>query len=366
MTPRPRCVFLGLLIALLPGAPAQGATLFGLLSTGELYASADGGVSWTIRSTLPVSDAVALAASTSSSNLFLVSASGSCYRSSDAGLNWNAVAAVPAPDLIAFVPGPSLLMLLTESGSVYTSADLGTNWTAVGTIAASDVTGATREGNTSYAVTRTGTVYRSTDGGVAWSAVGTITTSEAVDIVAHDGKLWVLTGSGDLARSTDGGATWTFVSTLSQVGMTALIQGENELAASTEAGEVAASANGTSWSWRGVINQVTVRALATDIPAVSGVVEPGNPGSLTFLPPWPNPATNTIHLALDLDQGQEVRVELFDIAGRLVARPVMDEYLPAGHTVRSWQPTELRPGIYHLRARVGTETRSQRIIWLGR
>lgn len=345
--------------------PAAGATLFGLLNTGELYESADGGASWSIRSTLPVSDAIALGAGATANDLYLVSETGSFYSSGDAGMNWTAIAAVPASDVVALVPASARLMLLTKSGSIYTSTDMGANWTGVGAIAASDVTSATLDGSTYYALTKTGSVYQSNDDGVSWSAVGTITTSDAVDIVAFDGSLWALTGAGDLAKSTDSGANWTFVSTLSQVGMTTLIRGENELVASTGAGEVAATPAGNSWSWRGVINQLTVRALATDIPIVTGVG--GGPAPpLAFSAPWPNPASATISFALDLETDAAVRVEMYDMAGRLVARPVDGEIFPAGRTFRTWRPDGLEPGIYHLRARVGDSERVRRVAWLGR
>lgn len=345
--------------------PAAAATLFGLLDTGELYESADAGATWSIRSTLPVSDAIALRAGATTNDLYLVSETGSFYSSSDAGMNWTAIAVVPTSDVVALVPASARLMMLTKSGSIYTSTDMGASWTGVGVIAASDVTSATLDGSTYYALTRTGGVYESNDDGVSWSAVGAISTSDAVDIVAFDGDLWVLTGAGDLAKSTDSGVSWTFVSTLSQVGMTTLIQGENELVASTGAGEVAATAAGDSWSWRGVINQRTVRALATDIPIVTGVG--GGPApSLAFSAPWPNPANATINFALDLEAGASVRVEMYDMAGRLVARPVDGEFFPGGRTLRTWRADGLEPGIYHLRARVGDRERVRRVAWLGR
>ena len=73
---------------------ASGATLFGLVDTGELFASDDGGVTWTVRSTLAVSDAIAIAAGESSDELFMATRSGLVYRSGDGGLNWTAIGAV--------------------------------------------------------------------------------------------------------------------------------------------------------------------------------------------------------------------------------------------------------------------------------
>jgi hypothetical protein len=152
---------------------------------------------------------------------------------------------------------------------------------------------------------------------------------------------------------------------LSQVGMTTMIRGENELLSSTAGGEVAASAAGASWSWRGVINQLTVRSLATDIPTVTGI-GPAGPRPLAFSNPWPNPAIESFSFALDLDEDARARVDLYDMAGRLVARPLPETRLNAGRTVRTWHSQRLEPGIYHLRARAGDRDRVRRIVWIGR
>ena len=358
-------LIVGALLGLVFVPVASAATLFGLVNTGELYESPDGGASWTIRSTLPVSDAVALGAGNTSSDLFLLSETGSFYSSTDAGMTWVATSTITASDVTALVPDASRLMVLTRTGSIYTSTDMGSSWSGVGAITASDIVSGTIDGSTYYALTKTGSVYESNDNGATWAAVGAITTSDAVDIAAFNGSLWVLTGAGALAKSTDSGATWSFVSTLSQVGMTTLIKGENELAASTGAGEVAATSDGTTWTWRGVINQITVRALATDIPIVTGVGS-GPAPPLAFSAPWPNPATTRLSFALDLEEDAIVSVDMYDMAGRLVARPVSESLFSAGRTVRTWQPQGLQPGIYHLRARVGDRERVRRVAWLGR
>ena len=64
------------LMAAIAAEPAASATLLGLVDTGELYSSVNGGVTWTPLATLPVRDAVALAARLTSTDLFMASASG--------------------------------------------------------------------------------------------------------------------------------------------------------------------------------------------------------------------------------------------------------------------------------------------------
>jgi hypothetical protein len=169
-----------------------------------------------------------------------------------------------------------------------------------------------------------------------------------------------------VARSNDLGASWTFVSTLSRSGTTSLVSTGAELAASTNGGEVAASADGTTWTWRGTMDQLRVAALASDfpIPTAVGFHEPG--GGLA-LATQPNPARSEIRLVLDLDLDRDARgrVAVHDLAGREVARPIGDESLPAGRTSREWRPDRLASGLYLVRARIGDVKRTRRLIWLG-
>ena len=354
------CALAGLLLA----GPARAVTLFGLLDTGELYASADGGVTWSIRATLPVRDAVALVAGESSTELLLASAGGSIYASGDAGASWAAVAAVPASDVVALGGAPGICLLLTGSGSVYRSTDAGVTWVGVGAITASDLTSVARLNGAWYALARTGGVYRSQDEGATWTAVGAITTSEAVELATYVGRLYAISASGDAYESQDAGVSFAAVGTLSHVGTSALAASEGELVAGLETGETAVSSGATSWTWRGTINQLRLRALATDIPTTTGVGPPGEV-ALALRTPYPNPATSAVRLALDLARESVVTLSVHDIAGREVARPIAGELLPAGTVTRLWRPEGLRPGVYVVRATADGTALTRRLVWLG-
>jgi len=347
----------------LAAGPAQAVTLFGLLDTGELYASADAGATWTLHSTLPVRDAVALIAGESSAELLLASESGSIYASSDAGLTWTGVSTVSASDVVALGGASGVNLLLTASGSTYQSTDAGVTWPGVGTITASDIAGVTHLGDAWYALARTGGVYCSSDAGVTWTAAGAITTSEAVELAAYSGKLYAISASGDLYESDDHGRSFSAVSTLSHVGASALVSGDGELVAALETGEIATSGSATSWVWRGTINQLRLRALATDIPPTS--VEPPGGMALALRGPYPNPARETVWLRLDLARQSTVTLRVYDIAGREVARPIARQLFPEGTLTRLWRPTGLRPGVYTVRATVDGAAVASRLVWLG-
>lgn len=331
--------------------PGHTATLFGLIDTGELYSSANNGVNWSPLSTLPVSDATALAARLSSSDLFLASRSGSVYRSMDAGANWTAVGAISASDLVDLAIRPDgILLALTATGSLYSSTDLGASFTALAALTGSDFVSLcfTTPVVKYYALTRTGEVYESPDGGATWTPKGAMAVSNARKLRAVQASLYALTETGDIFKSTDAATNWTAVGTLSQVGMRGLVRNGSALAAASKEGHVATSADGIAWTWQGSVNQLELTALASDEPATTGV-EPDLPGAGALLGPvFPTPSTGPASLVVRLTGDDEVRLTLHDLSGRLVARRP-PEALPAGTHTLSWDPRVARVGIYFVR-----------------
>jgi photosystem II stability/assembly factor-like uncharacterized protein len=348
--------FVAIAMLLVPTSVAA-TTLFGLVDTGELFVSSDQGINWTIRSTLPVRDAVALGAGANTSELYLASASGVVYRSTDAGMNWSAVGTVSASDAVDLLVAPDLaLLLLTATGSLYKSNNQGVSFTAIAALTGSDfvsLTLTTTPAVRYYALSRSGGVYESTDGGTSWTPKGAITLSSAVELRAIGSTLYAMSAEGDIFLSSDAGVNWTPVGTLSQSGMTSLARDGTTLVASTSAGEVATSGDGANWTWQGVINQLTVIALGTDAPATTGV-EPGLTAGLHLSPPWPNPTRGAegFSLTLRIPAAGRARLELMDVAGRRVASRSM-ERSPAGASMIHWAPQVPAAGLYMIRLSLG-------------
>jgi hypothetical protein len=259
---------------------------------------------------------------------------------------------VPANDVVDLVLRSNLtLLLLTATGTIYRSTDNGVTFTALAALTGSDFVSLARAPqNRLYALTRTGSVSESVDGGAIWNVVGTITTSHAVRLRALASALHVMTGSGDIYRSTDRAVTWTPVGTLSQVGMTAMTTDEDDLIVSSAGGEVASSADGTAWTWKGTLNQLTVASLGVDLPATTSVPPPVPGSALALAQPWPNPLAPgvPVSLALMLPSEDVVSVELYDVAGRQVARRA-PESRAAGPVVLRWNPVVLHAGLHLVR-----------------
>lgn len=345
-----------MLAAGLLAASASGATtLFGLVNTGELYSSADQGLTWAIRSSLPVRDAVALSAGASTSQLYLASASGVVYRSPDAGLNWTAVGAVGANDVVDLVVKTDFsVVLLTATGTVYRSVNSGATFAATGALTGSNFVslGMSGSGAALYALSRSGEISKSNDNGASWTTRGAIAVSDAIRIRMVLGKLYTMTSTGDVFTSSDSAATWTARGTLSQVGLTSLTSDLGTLIVGAGTGEVATSADGITWKWRGAINQLTVKGLGVDTPAATAVGEPSGDLAFSASLPRPNPALRgqAVTLAFRLSQAARVSLELYDSSGRRVdSRPAQS--FQAGPGSIPWAPAVHGSGLYFVRLR---------------
>ena len=75
--------------------------------------------------------------------------------------------------------------------------------------------------------------------------------------------------------------------------------------------------------------------------------------------------TEAASLIFDLEVETSVTVEVFNLSGRLVDRPIVGERMSAGRVNWVWTPDQLSSGAYYLRATLGTETAAQKLIWLG-
>ena len=347
-------VLSGVLVLVLGALPARAATIFGLVDTGELYASVDGGVTWAAQSALPVSDAVAIAAAETSNELFLATQSGLVYRSVDGGASWGAVGSVLGSDVVDMLILPSGdILLLTSAGTLYRSQDDGVSFAAIALLTAPNLVGLSRDENDDlYIVARTGEVSRSTDGGTSWSTVGAVTSSAVVRTLGSGSNLYILTDAGDVAESNDQGASWSFVGTISQVNMRGLTLDDGNLVAATKEGLVATSADAANWGVVGSINQLNVVALGNNTPTATGAgpVHPPAALEMTVLSVWPNPAgAGPTRLRFRLPVAATVTIEAYNVRGQRVARRAPEAFASGGDYTVAWSLGALPSGVYFVR-----------------
>ena len=155
-----------------------------------------------------------------------------------------------------------------------------------------------------------------------------------------------------------------------------------------------ASKTGTTWSSRDVApsgsTQLSLTRNAHDEPyltfgdgvtgelkfaslTVCGTASVPGPGAaktplLVLYGSWPNPFSARTTFAIGLARAAEVRVRVFDVAGRQVAEPIRRRYGP-GLLQLSWNGTgaggrRLPPGGYMYEVRSGSESRVGRLVLL--
>ena len=335
-------------------APVEATTLFGLVSTGELYSSTNSGATWSATGAVPLNDAVGLAAGTSTSDLYMAGRSGSVYHSTNGGSTWAAVGAVAASDVAAFVVHyDGAILVLTRSGTIYRSTNQGSSFSAVAVLTGGNWVSLARGPlGRLYVLTQTGEVAESQDGGTTWATVGAVTVSNAVSIHRRGGsELAILMATGEVARSVDYGRSWVTIGSMAASNMAALVESGSSLVAAASTGEVATSTNGASWTWVGAINQLSLTALGADTPQATGVDLTETPPRFLTQAPYPNPrfGSGGATFSFTLPQPDAVRIELFDIRGRLVATRQSEGFQQPGVFAIRWEPAGLAAGDYIVR-----------------
>jgi photosystem II stability/assembly factor-like uncharacterized protein len=230
-------------LALSPGAPS---TLLALIDTGQLYASLDGGASWSLRGPTTLTSGFErrlYVAPADPSLVFALSLPGGLVRSSDAGQTWQTVhGGLPTSEggeayvlSLAFDPANVAIIYAGTGGwtgqghGVYRSADGGLTWQPANTgmldyrITALAIDPA--DSNTLYAGSDDGYLFKSTDSAVTWmdisaglpfsgyagGALHSIIFSAAANSCPPACTLYVLNQNQGLAYSPASGASWHWI-----------------------------------------------------------------------------------------------------------------------------------------------------------
>ena len=113
------------------------------------------------------------------------------------------------------------------------------------------------------------------------------------------------------------------------------------------------------------------------VPAVATPGEPNGGGEDSTLPPRPSPpalhlrphpvrAGEGTTILFELDRAADVRLRLYDAAGRLAAEILEERLAPGTRRIewkpRAWSGRELAPGVYFLCIETGEETGSGKVV----
>jgi hypothetical protein len=94
----------------------------------------------------------------------------------------------------------------------------------------------------------------------------------------------------------------------------------------------------------------------------------GPPRPFELYPPSPNPGAGPVRLAWSMPQRDHVRVQVYDVSGRLV-RTLVDGTRDAGRYEMAWdgkdrEGSRTAAGVYFARAQVGREVAVRRFVRL--
>jgi flagellar hook assembly protein FlgD len=102
------------------------------------------------------------------------------------------------------------------------------------------------------------------------------------------------------------------------------------------------------------------------IAIASGMDGAPRPDRVELLPAKPNPANNTVEFGIALPKADHVRLQVFDVRGRLI-RQLVDGSKPAGRHVLTWDLHDGRgvaaaPGVYFVRMRTSAGSFERKLV----
>jgi len=154
---------------------ADGTELAAGFSGGQIYVSADSGMTWTARATNQNWSSVTF--SSDGTRLAATVRNGPIYTSADSGVTWTAQnsSSLPWQQIVSSSDGSKLAAIESTApastpGYIHTSTDYGVTWTTRGTNRLWHSIASSADGSKLVAVVYGGPIYTSADSGVTWTA----------------------------------------------------------------------------------------------------------------------------------------------------------------------------------------------------
>jgi hypothetical protein len=194
---------------------SDGTHLVAVNRGGQIYTSADSGVTWTAQSGSPSAGWDAVASSSDGTHLVAAASVGQIYTSADSGVTWTAQSGAPSAGWAAVASSSdgTHLVAVNHGGQIYTSADSGVTWTAQsGAPSASwQAVASSSDGTHLVAAIVGGQIYTSVTSGVTWTAQSGAPSGNWLGVASSaDGThLAAVMDVGQIYTSANSGVTWT-------------------------------------------------------------------------------------------------------------------------------------------------------------
>jgi|GEM_PF-5394202 len=339
-----------------------------------VFRSTNAGTIWTLAAALENSAASALAIGPDGT--IYAGTNDGMFFSTDNGDSWRrTVSQLRGTFIIRLaVSSRGDVVAATGSGLILQSSDSGRNWKRIAELNSFNTLRdlqMSRNDLVFYATSRV--VARMVNDGMYWDAKGFYLYERAISSFALDSgdnlfvnSTWQVTSTGGVYRAGIGFDDWIPAGLEGIAGMSIAVDARGRLlAGSVKDGLFRSSDGGMTWSELDFPGSyVSMIAFGPDerIYAVSsgnsifrsairisGVHSPRPVSSAThMIGATPNPATGAAAVRFRLAQRAHARVMLFDMRGEPVAE-ILDEMLPSGEHVRSFDAGNLPAGMYYCR-----------------
>lgn len=195
---------------------AESGLLYVSYLVGGVYRSTDGGLTWTRTGADQINGASKVLVDPCDSSHVVVSGGTSVWNSGDGGSTWQATASLVLYS-VAFDAGRRGVLFGSNpvDGRVYRSGDGGTTWGQVNRFPGSpqygvvDIAVDPNHSGTVFAAASFAGVYRSRDDGQTWQSVSSLPGSALLAMDPRTSTFYVSNGDGSISRSVDGGTTLT-------------------------------------------------------------------------------------------------------------------------------------------------------------
>jgi photosystem II stability/assembly factor-like uncharacterized protein len=269
------------------------------------------------------------------------------YRSTDNGDSWSRADSMIGTAYMTGITKINGTMFAYGLG-IARSTDDGATWTRADTGIPEyfGITGVAAVGTTLF----TGggyppTNYKSTDNGDTWTPIATLpSSSSATQFLGYGDDLFVCGQNNGIFISTNMGANWTRIST-------GLPTPNFRYSFAINNGMMYAGTSGNS-VWKRPLSQVT---------AIEPNAERGVPSRYALHQNYPNPFNPSTGIRFDVAGRAPVRVEVYDILGRLTA-VLVDETLAPGSYSLTWDASNSPTGVYYARMTAGSFSASTKML----
>jgi spore coat protein H len=329
------------------GVAALGTdTLIACGESGSTYASSDFGATWH-RISLPVrSDLHAIHSSGDGS--VWVSGKGTVLRSTDRGVTWSAVAPDPAVDYRDILPFSSRRAIaVADSGRISATTDGGQNWSSAAPGGPATLRRITSfAGRHVWAAGDGGKIIASSDSGNTWASKPSPAIIDWKALFLLDSiRVYVAGKGGAIFYTPDSGAHWYRQYSADSHDLNALL--------------FADASHGTAIGSGGTILLTGENGTVTPVAATPA----GGPETYVLEQNFPNPFNPTTTISYQIPLASDVKLEVFDVLGRMVTTLVETHRLPGKYTA-TLDGSRLSSGVYFYRLSAGHFTGTGRMLLL--